>query len=282
MPVKIITDSTSYISKDLVEKYDIDILSLNVLLNGKNKRELDWTNEEFYQEIEKCNEFPKSSQPSLEEMTNIFEKHILQNDQIAAVFMSSKMSGTFSTANVIKEQLLEEYKDAQIEILDSKTNSMQLGFVALEGAKKANEGATLKEVVEVMDHVINNSRFLFTPETFEYLKKGGRIGGAAALLGHLLNIKPVLTVENGQTTVFGKARTRKKAVDMILNKLYEDASDRELGGVIVHHINCEEKGQEIAEEIALKLGIKVNIQSIGPVIGTHVGPGSVGVAYWLK
>ncbi|MGL5255511.1 MAG: DegV family protein [Proteocatella sp.] len=282
MPVKIITDSTSYISKDLVEKYDIDILSLNVLLNGKNKRELDWTNEEFYQEIEKCNEFPKSSQPSLEEMTNIFEKHILQNDQVAAVFMSSKMSGTFSTANVIKEQLLEEYKDAQIEILDSKTNSMQLGFAALEGAKKASEGATLKEVVEVMEHVINNSRFLFTPETFEYLKKGGRIGGAAALLGHLLNIKLVLTVENGQTTVFGKARTRKKAIDLILNKLYEDASDRELGGVIVHHINCEEKGQEIAEEIGLKLGIKVKLQSIGPVIGTHVGPGSVGVAYWLK
>lgn len=282
MPVKIITDSTSYISKDLVEKYDIDILSLNVLLNGKNKRELDWTNEEFYQEIEKCNEFPKSSQPSLEEMTNIFEKHILQNDQVAAVFMSSKMSGTFSTANVIKEQLLEEYKAAQIEILDSKTNSMQLGFAALEGAKKASEGATLKEVVEVMEHVINNSRFLFTPETFEYLKKGGRIGGAAALLGHLLNIKPVLTVENGQTTVFGKARTRKKAIDLILNKLYEDASDRELGGVIVHHINCEEKGQEIAEEIGLKLGIKVKLQSIGPVIGTHVGPGSVGVAYWLK
>lgn len=282
MPVKIITDSTSYISKDLVEKYDIDILSLNVLLNEKNKRELDWTNEEFYQEMEKCNEFPKSSQPSLEEMTNIFEKHILQNDQVAAVFMSSKMSGTFSTANVVKEQLLEEYPNAQIEILDSKTNSMQLGFAALEGAKKANEGATLKEVVEVMDHVINNSRFLFTPETFEYLKKGGRIGGAAALLGHLLNIKPVLTVENGQTTVFGKARTRKKAIDLILNKLYEDASDRELGGVIVHHINCEDKGQEIAEEIGLKLGIKVKLQSIGPVIGTHVGPGSVGVAYWLK
>lgn len=282
MPVKIITDSTSYISKDLVEKYDIDILSLNVLLNEKNKRELDWTNEEFYQEMEKCNEFPKSSQPSLEEITNIFEKHILQNDQIAAVFMSSKMSGTFSTANVVKEQLLEEYPNAQIEILDSKTNSMQLGFAAIEGAKKANEGATLKEVVEVMDHVINNSRFLFTPETFEYLKKGGRIGGAAALLGHLLNIKPVLTVENGQTTVFGKARTRKKAIDLILNKLYEDASDRELGGVIVHHINCEDKGQEIAEEIGLKLGIKVKLQSIGPVIGTHVGPGSVGVAYWLK
>lgn len=282
MPVKIITDSTSYISKDLVEKYDIDILSLNVLLNEKNKRELDWTNEEFYQEMEKCNEFPKSSQPSLEEITNIFEKHILQNDQVAAVFMSSKMSGTFSTANIVKEQLLEEYPNAEIEILDSKTNSMQLGFAALEGAKKANEGATLKEVVEVMDHVINNSRFLFTPETFEYLKKGGRIGGAAALLGHLLNIKPVLTVENGQTTVFGKARTRKKAIDLILNKLYEDASDRELGGVIVHHINCEDKGQEIAEEIGLKLGIKVKLQSIGPVIGTHVGPGSVGVAYWLK
>ena len=282
MPVKIITDSTAYISNDLIEKYDIDILSLNVLLNGINKRELDWTNDEFYQEVQKSGEFPKSSQPSIEEIQNLFKKHILQNDEIVAVFMSSKMSGTFSTANAIKQQFLEEFPDAKIEILDSKTNSMQLGFAAIEGAKKASDGASLEEVKAVMEHVIENSRFLFTPETFEYLKKGGRIGGAAALLGHLLNIKPVLTVEDGQTTVFGKARTRKKAVDMILNKLYEDTSEREIGGVIVHHINCEDKGQEIAEEIALKLGIKVKIQSIGPVIGTHVGPGSVGVAYWLK
>ncbi len=282
MPVKVITDSTSYISQELVKKYEIDILSLNVLLNGKNKRELDWTNEEFYQEMEQCGEFPKSSQPSLDEMVNLFEKHILQNEQVAAVFMSSKMSGTFATATMVKEQLLEKYPEAEIEILDSKTNSMQLGFAALEGAKKASEGASLKEVLGAMEHVIDNSRFLFTPETFEYLKKGGRIGGAAALLGHLFNIKPVLTVDNGQTMVFGKVRTRKKAIDLILNKLYEDVSDRELGGIIVHHINCEDKGQEIAEEIGLKLGIKVKVQSIGPVIGTHVGPGSVGVAYWLK
>lgn len=282
MPIKVITDSTSYISEDLIKKYDIDILSLSVLLNGIDKRELDWTNEEFYEEIKKGGDFPKSSQPKIEEIYSLFKKHIVCNDEIAAVFMSSKMSGTYSTANAVKEQLLEDYPDAKIEILDSKTNSMQLGFAAIEGAKKASEGASLEEVKSVMEHVIENSRFLFTPETFEYLKKGGRIGGAAALLGHLLNIKPVLTVENGQTTVFGKARTRKKAVDMILGKLYDDASTRELGGVIVHHINCEDKGQEIAEEIALKLGIKVKIQSIGPVIGTHVGPGSVGVAYWLK
>ena len=159
---------------------------------------------------------------------------------------------------------------------------MQLGFAAIEAARAASDGAGIDEAVSRAEHVIHNSRFLFTPQTLEYLRKGGRIGGAAALAGQILSIRPVLTVKDGETKVFSKARTKRKAVDAILQKLYEDTADLGVKEVAVHHINCEEEGIRMADEISRNLGIEVIVESIGPVIGTHVGPGSVGVAYWWQ
>jgi len=282
MALKIITDSTSYIPEKLIKKYDIEILSLNILMNGESKRELDWKNEDFYLEMKKNGEFPKSAQPSIEEIKNLFEENIKRGNQVLGIFMSSKMSGTYSTATMIREHLLEIYPDSRIELLDSMSNSMQLGFAAIEGAKAAKDGNTIEEAIERVNNVINHSRFVFTPESLEYLKKGGRIGGASALVGHLLNIRPILMVENGETTAFAKARTKKKAVEIILNKFKDDINSNQLGGVIVHHINCEEEGRVIARKISEELGIEVGVQPIGPVIGTHVGPGSLGIAYWWK
>lgn len=282
MALKVITDSTSYIPKNLIKKYDIEILSLNILMNGESKRELDWKNEEFYPEMKKSGEFPKSAQPSIEEIKNLFEENIKLGNQILGIFMSSKMSGTYSTATMIKQHLTEIYPEARMEIVDSMSNSMQLGFAAIEGAKAAHDGNNMEEAIERVNHVINHSRFVFTPENLEYLKKGGRIGGASAFVGHLLNIRPILMVENGETTAFAKARTKKKAVEIILSKFKDDLNSNRLGGVIVHHINSEEEGRAIAIKISEELGVEVGVQSIGPVIGTHVGPGSVGVAYWWK
>ncbi|MGB5824154.1 MAG: DegV family protein [Proteocatella sp.] len=282
MALQIITDSTSYIPANLIKKYNIEILSLNILMNGESKRETDWENEKFYIEMKKSGEFPKSAQPYIEEIKNMFEENIKQGNHILGIFMSSKMSGTYSTATMIKQHLIEIYPEARIELIDSRSNSMQLGFAAIEGAKAASMGKSIEEAMKEVNHVINHSRFIFTPENLEYLKKGGRIGGAAALMGHLLKIRPILTVENGETTVLTKARTKKRAVEILIGKFYEDISLNELGAVIVHHINCEEEGKAIAKMIEEKLGIEVDVQPIGPVIGTHVGPGSVAVAYWWK
>ena len=117
-------------------------------------------------------------------------------------------------------------------------------------------------------------------KTLDYLKKGGRIGGAAALLGNILKIKPILTVRDGKTTIFTKVRTKKKAIDAMINILEDDISSRKLKGITVHHINCYDEGVVLANKIQEKLGIDVNIESIGPVIGLHVGPGSIGIAYY--
>ena len=278
MAIKIVTDSTSYISDEYIKKYDIKLVSLNVIINGVSSREVDIENEVFYEEIRNSKEIPKSSQPIPNEMLNTFKEIVKDGDSIVGIFLSSKMSGTYSSANMIKDMILEDYPDAEIHILDSKTNCMQMGFAVIEAARTASEGKSINEVINAANHVINNSRFLFTPETLEYLKKGGRIGGAAALFGNVLQIKPILTVVNGETSVFKKVRTRKKAIEEIVKTVLEEIEAKGLGDIVVHHINCQEDGLKLAKALENKLGKKVEIQSIGPVIGVHVGPGSIGIA----
>lgn len=282
MGIKIVTDSTSYIPNEYIEKYDIKVVSLNVVMDGVSRREVDIDNKYFYKEMNESNEVPKSSQPIPQEMIDIFKGIVETGDSVVGIFLSSKMSGTYSTANMVKEMILEEYPNADIYVLDSKTNCMQMGFAAIEAAKASVEGKSIKEVISITEDVFNNSRFLFTPETLDYLKKGGRIGGAAALFGNILQIRPILTVIDGETSVFKKVRTRKKVIDEIVKEVLVDIKANGLGDIIVHHINCEEDGLKLAELLEEKLNRKVSIQSIGPVIGLHVGPGSIGIAYYTR
>ena len=282
MAIKIVTDSTSYIPEEFINKYDISVVSLNVIMNGESIREVDLDNETFYSKMEESTEIPSSSQPSPDEIYNTFENIIKEGNSIVGIFISSDMSGTVSSANLIKNMLLEKYPTAHIEIVDSRSNCMQMGYVAIEAAKAAAAGKSMEEVIDVCTSVINNSRFLFTPDTLDYLKKGGRIGGASALLGTLFQIKPILTVCDGKTTVFIKVRTKKKAVDTLVTTLVNDLQGKELGGVIVHHINCQDEGLSLAAKIKKQLGVDVQIDTIGPIIGLHVGPGSIGVAYFTK
>ena len=282
MGVKIVTDSTSYIPTELLEKYDISVVSLNVVLNGESYREVELNNLDFYEKMNESEEIPTSSQPSMEEVLRVYKEKASQGNDIVGIFLSSEMSGTYSSAHLIKEMVLEDFPNAKIELIDSRSNCMQMGFTAIEAAKEASEGGSIQEVVDAAKRVINSSRFLFVPDTLKYLKKGGRIGGAAALFGAILQIRPILTVENGVTTVFDKVRTKKKAVSSIIDKVIKDIEGKELGGVIVHHINCEEEGLELASRLEKELNIKISIQSIGPIIGLHVGPGSIGVAYFTK
>lgn len=175
MAIKIVTDSTSYIAQEYIDKYDIKVVSLNITMNGNSRRELDIDNEIFYEEVRVASEIPKSSQPTPEEMLNTFKSIVKKGDSIVGIFLSSKMSGTYSNANMIKNMILEDYPNADIRILDSKTNCMQMGFAAIEAARVASENKSIEEVVSVANYVLENSRFLFTPDTLEYLKKGALI-----------------------------------------------------------------------------------------------------------
>ena len=280
MSIKIIADSTCYLPKEYIDKYNVSIVSLNVLLNGNSYRETDLSNDWFYNEMAKSPTIPTSSQPSIEELYSTVESLVKDGHDVVGIFLSSDMSGTFSTSNLVKNMIIENYPNAKIVMIDSRSNCMQAGFAVLEAAKAANENKSLDEVVSIAKNVIKNSKFIFVPETLDYLKKGGRIGSAAALLGSLLQIKPILTAEDGKTTVFTKVRTKKKAIDKIVNTVLEQNLKSPIKGIIVHHINCQSEGQELADRLKNSLGLEnVKIQSIGPIIGLHVGPGSIGVAY---
>ncbi|WP_194192479.1 DegV family protein [Clostridium chrysemydis] len=287
MSVKIITDSTSYIPKEIKEDLDIEVVSLNVIFDGESYREVDIKNEEFYKKMEETGEIPTSSQPAISEVLEIFKNKVSNGDKIVGIFMSSEMSGTYQTANMIKEMVLEEYPEAEIEIIDSRTNCMQMGYGAIVAAREAKNGKDIQDVVLKANDTLSKSRFLFLPETLKYLKKGGRIGGAQALLGGLLKITPILTVEDGKTTIYSKVRTKKRAVETVSNKVIEDMLEKGLGEITIHHINCEDEGIALKQNIEAKLkehGLETNvlIESIGPIIGLHVGPGSIGVAYYTK
>ncbi|MGL4773068.1 MAG: DegV family protein [Clostridium sp.] len=283
MGIKLVTDSTSYIPEEFINDLDIKVVSLNVIMDGTSRREVELKNETFYEEMDRSDEIPTSSQPSIEEVKSVFEEIVKNGDTVVGVFLSSKMSGTYSSAHLIKEMILEDYEDAKIEIIDSKSNCMQMGFAVVEGARAAKEGKALNEVVEKINHVINNSRFVFIPDTLKYLKKGGRIGGAASIVGTILQIKPVLTVQDGETSVLDKVRTKKKAIERMIKCLKDAAEKNPIGEVIVHHINAENEGLELANYIKSELSLdEVKIQSIGPIIGLHVGPGSIGIVYYTK
>ncbi|MCB2288266.1 DegV family protein [Clostridium sp. CS001] len=282
MSIKIVTDSTSYISDELKKKYDISIASLSVIFDSEEFKEIHIDNESFYEKLDKSLSIPTSSQPSLDEMYNILEMHVKENNEVVGIFLSSDMSGTYSNACLAKSMILENYPKALIEIIDSRSNCMQLGFAVLTAAIAADQGKSIDEVVSVVKDNIRRSKFLFIPDTLEYLKKGGRIGGASALLGTIFQIKPILTVSHGKTEMFNKVRTKKRAVQTMIDKFVEDITKHGLGEVMIHHINDVDGALAFASSVEEIIGKKVEIGPIGPVIGTHVGPGALGIAYYTQ
>jgi len=203
-------------------------------------------------------------------------------DSLCCIFLSSDMSGTFATGKIAKEMVLEKYPDAKIEIVDSRSNCMQLGFAVIQAARAAKQGKELDQVKEAALENIKRSRFLFIPDNLEYLKKGGRIGGAGALIGNLFKIIPILTVEEGKTSILAKVRMKEKAVLTMVERMLQDIKQYGLGGIAVLHINCLKEAKDLSQMIRDKLKVDIDISDIGPVIGLHVGPGTLAIAYYTE
>lgn len=281
MSVKIMTDSTSYIDEKLRKDLDIRILPLYVSFPDESIKETEIENEVFYAMMEEKG-IPLSSQPTIGELYEEMVDIVSRGDDLLCIFLSSDMSGTYNSACKVREKVLEEYNNAKIYILDSRSNSMQLGFAAIVAARAAIDGKGIEEIVKIAEENIKKSRFLFIPDNLEYLKKGGRIGGGGALIGNILKIIPVLTVKDGKTNILKKVRTKVKAVKEMVEKVLEDDFEYCVKEIIVHHINCYDEAKELANKLKEKLNLNVSIVDIGPVIGLHVGPGAIGIAYYTE
>ncbi len=281
MGVRIVTDSTSYIDRQVRKDLNIDILPLSVSFENESIRETDIGNKEFYRKME-LEGIPFSAQPSAGEVHQKMVDIVSKGHDLVCVFLSSAMSGTYNTACQIRQEVLGEFRDAKIHIIDSRSNSMQLGFAAIVGARAAKAGKAVEEVAQMVEANIKRSRFLFIPDNLEYLKKGGRIGGAGALIGDIFKIIPLLTVKDGETTILKKVRTKARAVKAMIDKILEDNYKYIVKEIAVHHINCYEQAEKLATKLKDKFNKTISIVDIGPVIGMHVGPGAIGIVYYTE
>lgn len=282
MAVKIITDSTAYLDRKVLKDLDITEISMTIDLEDGSFLETELANEKFYKLIEGKKKLPTSSQPSPLVFYERFLGLVKQGHEIMCILISSDLSGTYYSAMQARKMVLQELPEARIEIIDSHTTVMHLGLAALVVAREAQRGATMEQVIEKAHSVLTRSKIFFIPRTLEYLKKGGRIGKAASLLGTLLQVKPILTV-TGSVSVFEKVRTFEKAVKRMLQVLEDDAAAYGIEEIAVHHINCADECERLLiEELKNKTDKEILISPIGPVIGLHVGPGTLGLAYIMK
>ena len=279
--IKLIADSTSYIPKEFLDKYNIEIIPLSVILGNEEIIETEITNEEFFIKLDTSPYHPTSSQPSPNQISTVLGKYAIMGDDIIFVTISSKMSGTYSTALTVKEQIAQDCPDIRMEVIDSGSNCMQFGYAVLAGAKAIDEGKSFDEVVAAIKDNILKSRMLFIPKTLKYLQKSGRLSKANALAASILQIVPLLTVRDGNADVYAKIRTREKAIKVMLSELRTDLSNDNVTDISVIHINNIAEAQVLMSNIKKEKNITINLSSIGPVIGAHVGPGALGIV-WCK
>lgn len=279
MPVQVVTDSVASIPHEQADEFGIVVVSLFVHDGERDVADLELDPDAFYRRLADLTHLPTSSQPAVESLLVAFRTACERGDDVLGIFISEKMSGTVQTARMAAGMIREELPQARIEIVDSRSNSMEEGFVALAAARAAQAGESIERCMAIALDTMERTRYLFTPESLEYLRRGGRIGSASALLGGLLQIKPILTVRNGETDVFTRVRTRHKALVAIAAKFAEDVARCGLSDVVVHYIG--ERGPAeyfAAEQIEPIAGRPVAIVPVSPVIGMHVGP-AVAVAY---
>lgn len=279
MAVRIVTDSTSYLPEELRERYAVTVVPLSVNLDGAEFVEGTASEEGFFAALKASKSFPTSSQPAVTTLVEAFEAPAGQGDPVVGVFLSSEMSGTYSTALLAREMVMEKHPEAVIEVVDSRSNCMELGFAVLAACRAAEGGAAVTDVVAAAKAMIERTRFLFVPDTLEYLRRGGRMGGAQALLGTLLQIRPILTVVDGRTEVFAKVRTKNKALAEIVSAFKRDIEAKGFVDAAVHHIDDEAEGMQLAAMVEKVTGVAPRVVPIGPVIGTHVGPSTAGLVY---
>lgn len=278
--IRIVTDSVASIPADVARRRDIEVVSLFVNHKGEEYVDAEMDVDAFYADIhDMVDDMPTSSQPSQHVLEDVFERAAQAGDEVLGVFISSKMSGTFEGAIRAARSCKAHNLGFRCVLIDSTTNSYDEAFPVLDAADARDAGASLGECAHAVLDAVQSSRFLFTPDTLAFLKAGGRIGGAAALLGNLIQLSPVLTVSDSEATTFAKVRTRKKALDRMVSALKEDIEAHGLKRVAVHYIGEKMPAATWAKSVIEPLvGHVVDVIPVSPVIGTHVGP-AVGIAY---
>lgn len=279
--IKVVTDSVASLPKELIEEENIEVVSLFLNEDGHEHVDATMDLDDFYTRIyDMADNPPTSSQPSQSTLEELFESFAKAGHEVLGIWISTGLSGAFD--GVLRAARSVESRNINFKycMIDSLSCGFDEAFPVLEGARAVREGKTLAEAAQTVLEAIKSTRFLFTPESLTFLKKGGRIGGAAALLGNLIKLAPVLTVVDGTPEPMAKVRTRKKALVKIQEILEHDIET--CGGLkdlVVHYIGDKAPAVEWAKEFFEPfLKREVRVIPVSPVVGLHVGP-AVGISY---
>jgi len=275
--VAVVTDSTAYIPKELVDQYHLTVAP-QVLIWGDEsfKDGVDIQPDEFYRRLQSATVMPTTSQVTIPDFENIFRDLLNQGYDILAILISEKLSGTIASAI----QARQSFPGAPIEIVDSRTTSMAMGFQVLAAARAAEAGGSLEDCKAVAEQAREHVGVVFAVDTLEFLYRGGRIGGGSRFLGTALNIKPILEVTGGRVEALERVRTRKKSLQRLVELVVERTANRQPVRLATLHANAEADAREILAMASSQLSAVESILSeVSPVIGTHAGPGTVGLAY---
>ncbi len=272
--IKIVTDSTSYIEKDYVIKENVSLVPLKYVFDGESyvegfKGEFD----EFFNKLARTDLFPTTSQPSAGEFYEVFKEAFEDGyDEIIAILISSKLSGTYNSAVLAKNML----EDKMITIIDSESSASNMRFLVEDAVNMAKEGKTGEEIISFIEEKKKKMKILLTPGTLEYLARGGRMSSLQSAIGNLLNIKPIIELRDGKLELLEKVRGRNKALSTILSYINEDV--QRIG---VCHILNEDEATKFKGILEEKFpNAIITLDDLGPVIGAHLGPKTIGICFY--
>lgn len=276
--VAIVTDSTAYLPEEIINKYGISVVPLAVIWGEENLLDnVEIKSEEFYNRLSNTDIMPSTSQPTIQAFLDIFTKLHAEGYDILTLVISSELSGTLDSALQAKKILPE----ANIIAFDSQLTSLPLAFMVIAAGRAAKRGASIDECVKIAEAVRDRSQVFFAVDTLEFLHRGGRIGGAARFLGTALGLKPILYLKDGKVEALEKVRSSKRAHKRLVELVETAINGKKPINVIgVVHASSEEAATELMNLAKSKFKPdEVFITSISPVLGTHTGPGAIGLAY---
>lgn len=276
--VAVVTDSTSSLTQAMGRALGIQVLPLYLLSDGQLYRDgVDLDSASFYKRLRARECLPTTSRPSVDDFVRVYRSLSQQADAIVSIHLSHEMSGTLDSALSASRQL----PGLPIHVIDSRSMSMGLGLLAMAAARDGAAGEDVLAVVQHVEELIPRMNMLFTLDSLDYLHKGGRMGGAATLLGSVLEIKPVLYVKDGRIELLERQRTRQRAIARIVNLMGERADSSKPVRASIFHCAALAEAQELANQVRARLGgVELSIAETGQVIGTHLGLGALGLAFY--
>lgn len=276
--VAIVTDSTACLSEDQVAAYKITVLPLVVIWGDEILRDnIDITPDEFYKRLSTAKIMPSTSQATIQAFADAFEKLDAQGYEILTIVVSSPLSGTLDSAIQAKKM----FPDAKITLFDSQVISLPLAYMALAAARAAKRGASMERCLEIVNAVRDHTQIFFAVDTLEFLHRGGRIGGASRFLGTALKLKPILTLVEGKIEALEKVRTSRKAHDRLIELLKINTEGyKKVNMIGVMSAAAAESASNLLNTIKKEFTPdEIFMADISPVVGTHTGPGTVGVTF---